>query len=82
MVNPANRYLTVKQGLIYLDCKFVNKEDTMFVLTRLATLCSALAALFGMHKAKQEPDVDQILVNAINKSHSDWVARGWAERPR
>jgi hypothetical protein len=46
---------------------------------RIVSLCMVIATFFGLRK--HEPDVDQLLVNAANKSHKAWMERGWVNRP-
>ena len=34
---------------------------------------------FFHSKHKQEPDVDQLIIDAYNKSRETWVSKGWVE---
>ena len=41
---------------------------------RIISLCGVIMAFFGF-KSRQAPDVDQLLLSALNKCHRDFVAR-------
>jgi hypothetical protein len=49
---------------------------------RLISLRTAIAAFFGLKPNKQEPDMEQLFVDAYNKSKASWVEKGWIEKPR
>lgn len=49
---------------------------------RIIGLYAAVVAFIRLKWHREEPNVDQLLLNALNKSHQDWVERGWVEGPR
>jgi hypothetical protein len=47
---------------------------------RIFTLCAVVMGFFRFKQHRQEPDVEKLLLNALNKTNRDWAARGLIEK--
>jgi hypothetical protein len=51
-------------------------------MTRIIGLFTAVAAFLGFRSEAKSEQTDQRIIDAFNKSHESWVARGWVEKPK
>jgi len=46
---------------------------------KIIAFFAAAAALLGLRPKKPRTNVEDLIVNSFNKSHSSWVSQGWVE---
>jgi hypothetical protein len=47
---------------------------------RIISLFSAVAVFFHLRRQTEEPDVDRLLLDALNKTNREWSARNAVEK--
>ena len=47
-------------------------------MERIASFFAALVALFTFQR-RENPNMDQRIIDAYDKSYESWVAKGWVE---
>ncbi len=47
---------------------------------RIVTMYAAVAAFFRLNRHKDEPDVERLLLDALNKTNRNWATRNMVEK--